>query len=204
MKILDSWFTYGIKLVLFIGLLFPILFLVVGFYTASLGANPLEFIVDETGRWAIILLLAGLAVSTARHLFNWRQLLGIRRMLGLYTFFYSCLHVLAYLWFEQSFSMSGLVQDLQERSFILIGMLAFLGLVPLALTSSKAAIKRLGKQWLKIHRMVYVITFLVLVHYWWMVKVGYQEAILYTGLYSFFLLERLYRSFFNQKKRFLS
>ena len=133
----------------------------------SLSANPVEFVQRSTGTWALAMLCITLAVTPLRRLFGWSWLVRLRRMLGLFAFFYACLHLLAYAWLDQWFDWNAIVDDVLERPFITVGVVAFVLLIPLAATSTNAMMRRLGRRWQELHRLVYAIAVLAVLHYWW-------------------------------------
>lgn len=143
-------------------------------YTEQLGANPVEFITRDTGSWALYMLVITLAVTPIRRITGWSAILRQRRMLGLFAFLYACLHFTAFLLFEHFFDVAEMWRDVLERPFIAVGFVAFLLLIPLAATSNKAAIRRLGKRWQQLHRLIYLIAALALLHFWWM-RAGKQD-----------------------------
>jgi len=158
-----------LRITVFILASLPFLRLVVAVYREDLGANPLEFITRNTGDWTLYLLCLTLALTPLRKLLQWHWLIRLRRMLGLYSFFYAALHFLTFLWFDHFFDLADMWRDLVKRPFITVGFIAFVLLLPLAITSSNAMIKRLGgKQWQWLHRLVYVIVPLGVLHYFWM------------------------------------
>lgn len=131
--------------------------------------DPLEYITHETGDWALYLLCGTLAVTPLRRLTGWNWLVKLRRMLGLFTFFYALLHFIAFLWFDHFFDLAAMLRDVAKRPFILVGFTAFVLLIPLAATSTNGMIKRLGgKRWQWLHRLIYVIAPLAVLHFWWM------------------------------------
>lgn len=131
--------------------------------------DPLEYITHETGDWALYLLCATLAVTPLRRLTGWNWLVKLRRMLGLFTFFYALLHFIAFLWFDHFFDVAAMLRDVAKRPFILVGFIAFVLLIPLAVTSTNGMIKRLGgKCWQWLHRLIYIIAPLAVLHFWWM------------------------------------
>lgn len=131
--------------------------------------DPLEYITHETGDWALYLLCATLAVTPLRRLTGWNWLVKLRRMLGLFTFFYALLHFIAFLWFDHFFDVAAMLRDVAKRPFILVGFIAFVLLIPLAVTSTNGMIKRLGgKRWQWLHRLIYLIAPLAVLHFWWM------------------------------------
>src|SRR6266542_3753811 len=140
-------------------------------FTSGLGANPIEFITHATGDWTIRFLLITLAISPARKLLGLPDLIRFRRMLGLFAFFYGVLHFLTYIWLDKFFDMRDMVKDVAKRPFITAGFLGFILLVPLAVTSTKGWIRRLGgKRWQALHRLIYVSAAAGVVHYYWLVK----------------------------------
>jgi sulfoxide reductase heme-binding subunit YedZ len=134
----------------------------------SLTANPIEFITRATGDWTLYFLCFTLAVTPLRRLTGLNGLLRLRRMLGLFTFFYACLHFLTFLWFDHFFDLAGMMQDVLKRPFIAMGFSAFVLLVPLAVTSNDRMIRKLGRRWTLLHRLIYLIAVLSLLHFWWM------------------------------------
>jgi sulfoxide reductase heme-binding subunit YedZ len=164
-----------IKWVLFILALLPFLRLVAFTYLDKLGANPVEFITRNTGDWTLYFLCITLAMTPLRKLLQWHWIIRLRRMLGLYVFFYAFLHFMTFLWFDHFFELDEMFSDVLKRPFITVGFSAFLLLIPLALTSSNAMIKRLGgKRWQRLHRLVYLIAPLGVLHYFWM-KAGKHD-----------------------------
>jgi len=158
-----------LRITVFILASLPFLRLVVAVYREDLGANPLEFITRNTGDWTLHFLCLTLALTPLRKLLQWHWLIRLRRMLGLYSFFYAALHFLTFLWFDHFFDLADMWRDLVKRPFITVGFIAFVLLLPLAITSNNAMIKRLGgKQWQWLHRLVYVIVPLGILHYFWM------------------------------------
>jgi len=133
----------------------------------ELGANPVEFVTRSTGTWTLVMLCATLAVTPLRRITGRNELARVRRMLGLFTFFYACLHLTTYVWLDQWFDARAILEDVLKRPFITMGMAAFLALLPLAATSTKAMMRRLGRRWAQLHRLVYVIAPLAVLHFWW-------------------------------------
>ena len=149
----------------------------------GLGANPIELITRHLGTWTLNFLLITLAVTPLRHLSGWHWLLRLRRLLGLYAFFYALLHFLTYLWLDQFFDWASIARDIAKRPFITAGFTAFVLLIPLAATSNAAMVKRLGgRRWTQLHRSVYAIAILACVHYFWLVKItAIQWPLLYAA-----------------------
>lgn len=139
-------------------------------YAGGLGVNPIEEVTHRTGRWALILLLVTLAVTPVRRLTGWHQAVQLRRTLGLFAFAYAVLHFLTYIVLDQFFAFGYIVEDIAERPYITVGFAAFLLLIPLAATSTTRAIRRLGRNWGRLHRLVYVAATLALLHFLWLVK----------------------------------
>ena len=158
------------RVAVFGGALVPLLQLVAGFFTGQLTANPIEYITRQTGYWALVLLVASLAVTPIRRLTGWNQIIKLRRMLGLFAFFYATLHLLTWIVLDKFFDVAWMIEDIAERRFITIGMLTWLVLLPLALTSTKGMIRRLGRRWQRLHRLAYVAGISGILHYWWLVK----------------------------------
>lgn len=159
------------KLLIIVNGLIPAAFIAWDAYHRRLGANPIEFVLHTTGTIAIVFLLLTLAVTPLRKTLDWHLLIKLRRSLGLFAFFYACLHLLCYSWFDKGFDVGKIVQDTFKRQFIFVGMAAFLLMVPLAITSTNGMLKRLGnKRWLKLHRCAYYVAIGGIVHNWMAVK----------------------------------
>ncbi len=177
---------YGKPLVFCVSLL-PLVWLCWLAWQDRLGANPVETLSHRTGDWSLRFLLLTLAVTPLRRLSGWNWLLKFRRMLGLFAFFYVCLHLGVYLIFDQFFDPSAILEDIAKRPYITVGFAGFLLLIPLAATSTNGMIKRLGRNWQRLHRLVYLIAVLGVVHYWWLVKADISEPLLYAGLLTMLL-----------------
>jgi sulfoxide reductase heme-binding subunit YedZ len=195
MKIPEVYFSRVLKPLIFILLLVPACYYGWGIWQDRLGANPLEAVIRGLGDWGLRILLITLLVSPLRRLLDWAQLLRLRRMLGLYAYFYVILHLFSYLWFDQFFDWEEIWFDILERPFITVGMAAVVLLTPLAITSTKAMIRLLGKNWKRLHTLVYPISMLAVLHFWWMVKLDVTEPAIYAGVLAVLLGERLYRKF---------
>ena len=175
------------KVAVFLLALVPLALLVRGLLTNNLGANPAETIQLQTGRWAFRFLLLTLAVTPVRRLTKWNIVIQYRRMLGLFAFFYATCHFAAYWAFDLTFAFGKMIGDVAKRPFITMGFLAFLSMVPLALTSTKGWIRRLGKKWTQLHRLIYVSAICAAVHFAWKVKVFAGDAVLYAALVTVLL-----------------
>lgn len=185
----------ALKAVVFVLALGPFAYLLCGLFFNWLGANPAEYITRSTGDWTLRFLLITLAVTPLRKITGWNWLLRLRRMLGLYAFFYVCLHMLSYTAFDQVFDVAEILRDIAKRPFITVGFTAFLLLIPLAATSTNAMVKRLGAQrWMKLHRLVYVIGVLGVIHFWMMVKRDITEPAIYAFILALLLGYRAYRA----------
>ncbi len=195
MKIPENYFSKILKPAVFVLLLLPAIYYGYGLWQDRLGANPLEAVIRGLGDWGLRILLLTLLVSPLRRLLNWAQLLRVRRMLGLYAYFYVVLHLVGYLWFDQFFDWGEIWFDILERPFITVGMLSVVLLTPLAVTSTKGMIRRLGKNWKRLHTLVYLISMLAVLHFWWMVKLDVTEPSIYAVILAVLLGERLYRKF---------
>lgn len=157
----------------------------------TLGANPLELITRSTGTWALALLCASLSVTPLRRLTGANWVIRLRRMLGLYAFFYATLHFVTYVWFDHWFDIDEIARDVLKRPFVTVGFATLVLLVPLALTSTDAMIRRLGRNWSRLHRLVYLIAPLAVVHYWWLVKRDVTEPLLWAAALAVLLGFRL-------------
>lgn len=153
----------------------------------GLGANPIEFITRSTGTWTLVFLLITLSVTPLRRLTGRNELIRFRRMLGLFAFFYACLHFTTYIWLDQFFDLQAIVKDVFKRPFITLGFASFLLLIPLALTSTHAMQRRLKRRWQQLHRLVYLIAIGGVVHYWWLVKKDITQPLIYALLLAVLL-----------------
>jgi sulfoxide reductase heme-binding subunit YedZ len=182
----------AIKAVLFVAGLLPAARLVwLGLHN-GLGANPIEFITHETGDWTLIFLVLTLSVTPARRLLGRPELIRYRRMLGLFAFFYGCLHFTTYIWLDKFFDIAEMLKDVRKRKFITIGFTGFVLMLPLALTSTAGWIRRLGgKRWQMLHRLVYLSAIAGVVHYYWLVKSDIRKPVFYGMLVALLLLYRV-------------
>ena len=181
-----------IKVVVFLLCLYPLARLVLYAFTGKLGVNPIEFITRSTGTWTLAFLMITLAVTPLRKLSGWNWLLRFRRMFGLYVYFYAVLHFTTYIWFDQSFDVAAVIKDIYKRPFITIGFAALVLLTPLAITSTNGMVKRLGAaRWQLLHKLVYVIGILGVIHYWWLVKRDLTQPIIYACVLALLLGARL-------------
>src|SRR5471032_935384 len=167
------------KVAVFLGGLYPLARIVLLGFTGGLGANPIEFITRSTGLWTLVFLCITLAVTPVRRLTGLNALLRFRRMLGLFAFFYVVLHFTTYVWFDKWFDVFAMLKDIVKRPFILVGFSAFVLLIPLAVTSPKAMVRKLGRRWQTLHKLIYPIAVLAILHFWWM-QAGKQDLILPT------------------------
>ena len=168
-------------------------FLWLGFraLTGRLTANPIEDITLTTGGWALRFLLITLAITPLRRLTGWNRLIQYRRMLGLFAFFYASLHLLTWVVLDQFFAWESMLKDVAKRPFITMGMLAFVLLIPLAMTSTKGWIRRLGRQWQTLHRLIYVSAIAAVLHFLWKVKVVVGEPLYYAAILVILLAFRI-------------
>jgi methionine sulfoxide reductase heme-binding subunit len=158
----------------------------------GLGANPIEFITHATGDWTLRFLVVTLAITPVRKVFGWPQLVRFRRMLGLFAFFYGCLHFMTYVWLDKFFDLSAMLKDVAKRPFITAGFTAFVLLIPLALTSTAGWIGRLGgRRWQALHRLIYVSAAAAAVHYYWLVKSDIRLPVFYASMVAMLLLWRI-------------
>jgi sulfoxide reductase heme-binding subunit YedZ len=162
-------------------------------FTGGLGANPIEFITLRTGFWTLVLIMVTLAVTPVRRVTGWHRIIQFRRMLGLFAFFYATLHFLTYVTLDLFFDFSAIAADIVKRPYITVGFTAFLLLVPLALTSTKGSIRRLGRNWLRLHRLLYVTAALAVLHFYWKksAKSDIGEPLMFAGILAALLLFRV-------------
>ena len=181
-----------LKVVLFILSLGPFVWLLVAAFTDNLGANPVEYLTRATGTWTLVYLCITLGITPVRKVSGWNWLTLYRRMFGLFAFFYVCLHFTTYIWFDQDFDVHSIIKDVIKRPFITVGFAAFLLLIPLAITSNNWLVRKMGaRRWQALHRLVYVICVLGVVHYWWLVKRDLTQPIIYGSIVAVFLAARL-------------
>lgn len=181
----------GLKLFVFIASLVPLGWYAWGIQTENLGANPIEAVTRGLGTWTLNLLLITLAATPLQHYTRWTWPLTIRRMLGLFAFFYACLHLITYLWFDQFFDWLAIAKDIFKRPFITVGMAAFLLLIPLAATSNRQSIRKLGgRRWQQLHRIIYLCGVLAVLHYTWMVKADISSPLIYWTILAALLSVR--------------
>ena len=168
------------KALLFLASLIPLGRLIWLAFSDGLGANPIEFITRSTGTWTLVFLLITLSITPLRRLTGRNALIRYRRMLGLFAFFYACLHFTTYIWLDQFFEWPAIVKDVIKRPFITVGFAAFVLLIPLAATSTQAMQRRLKRRWQQLHRLVYLIAICGVLHYWWLVKKDVTEPAWYA------------------------
>ncbi|SFA94555.1 sulfoxide reductase heme-binding subunit YedZ [Collimonas sp. OK607] len=183
-----------LKVALFALALLPAARLLLFGFTDRLGANPIEFITRSSGDWTLYFLCITLAVTPLRRFTNWNWLIKLRRMLGLFAFFYASLHFTTFLWFDHFFDVAEMFKDVVKRPFITVGFIAFVLLIPLALTSTNGMIRRLGgKRWQWLHRSLYAIAMLGILHFWWMRagKHNFEKPILFGTIVAALLLVRV-------------
>ena len=169
----------------------PLLVIIWRGFHNNLTANPVEFLQHQTGDWTLRFLIFALCVTPFRKILNLPELIRLRRMLGLFAFFYASLHFLTYLGPDQSFNFAGMLKDVAKRPFITVGFTAFVLLIPLAITSTAAWVRRLGgKRWLALHRSIYLCAILGVIHYYWLVKSDVREPLFYGFLVAILLLWR--------------
>jgi methionine sulfoxide reductase heme-binding subunit len=159
--------------------------------SGGLGANPIEFITRSTGTWTLVGLMVTLSVTPLRRLTGRAELLRYRRMLGLFAFFYAGLHFVTYIWLDQFFDPAAIAKDIIKRPFITVGFTAFVLLIPLAATSTHAMMRRLGRRWQFLHRLIYPIALLGVIHYLWLVKKDLTEPLIYGVILALLLAVRL-------------
>ncbi|MCX7210318.1 MAG: sulfoxide reductase heme-binding subunit YedZ [Burkholderiales bacterium] len=191
-----------IKAGLFLLACVPFLRLIIFAYLDQLGANPLEAITRNTGDWTLYMLCITLSITPLRRLSGWNWLLAMRRMLGLFTFFYASLHFLAFYWFDHFFDVQAMLIDVLKRPFIAMGFATFLLLLPLAITSTNSMMRKLGKRWKTLHQLIYLIILTGLVHFWWMRagKQNFAQPLLITVIAVVLLGSRVVTWWQNKKK----
>jgi methionine sulfoxide reductase heme-binding subunit len=184
------------KLIIFINSSIPLVLLLWDLYYKRVGPNPLEFATRTTGMLTLIFLSLTVAITPLRKIFGINSLVKFRRMLGLFAFFYGSLHLLTYVWFDRLFNLISVGQDVVRRPFILVGMTAFILMVPLAITSTNKMIKRLGgKRWARLHRLVYIAAIAGVVHFWMLVKSDTRLPLTFAFILLFLLGYRLFAKY---------
>jgi sulfoxide reductase heme-binding subunit YedZ len=181
-----------VRVAVFAAALVPLLRLIVQFFTDDLTANPIEYLMVQTGFTALVLLVVTLAVTPARRLTRWNELIRIRRMLGLFAFFYATLHLLVWVVLDKFFDFAFMAEDILLRPFITIGMLTWVLLAPLAATSTAGAIRRLGRRWQQLHRLSYVAAVTAVIHFWWNKKADIREPLLWAFVLGTLLAFRIW------------
>jgi len=191
-----------LKLAVFLACLGPLAYLLYGFFGRTpldmttwgqgLGANPIEKITHTTGDWTLWFLLITLAITPARKLLHLPSLIKFRRMIGLFAFFYGCLHFTTYIWLDKFFNLHEMLADIAKRKFITIGLTALVLMVPLAITSTTGWIRRLGgKRWQALHRLIYLSAIAGVIHYLWLVKADTRKPLQYGAILAVLLLYRV-------------
>ncbi len=192
LKTLSATAIFWLKISVFLLSLIPLCTLISGAYFANLGANPIEKITHNTGYWALTFLLITLTITPLRRLLSWQWLLRLRRMLGLFAFFYASLHFSTYLVLDQFFDWANIIKDIVKRPYITLGFIAFILLIPLAITSNNRVIKLIGgKRWLLLHRLIYPIAISGVVHYAWLVKKDLTNPLTFAVLLGLLFVIRL-------------
>jgi sulfoxide reductase heme-binding subunit YedZ len=183
-----AWIKSG----LFLAALLPLARLFWLGLSDNLTANPIEFVERSTGTWALAILLITLSMTPIRLLTSVVWQIQLRRMMGLFMFFYVCLHFLTYIWLDQWFDWMAIVKDIAKHPYVLVGFSAFILTIPLAITSNKAMMQRLRERWKKLHQLVYLIAVLGVVHFWWLVKKDIREPLMYALVLALLLGIRIY------------
>lgn len=193
-----------LRTVLWLGAPAPAAWLLAGYFLGWLGVNPIEKLTHVTGMTALVLLLVTLAVTPVRRLTGWNPVIRLRRPLGLFAFSYASIHLAIWMVLDLGLELAWAWEDVRERPYITVGMAAFLLLVPLALTSTRGWIRRLGRTWGRLHRLVYASTALGIVHYYWLVKSDVRLPLLLAGVFALLMAARLpafYHAVRNVAKR---
>ena len=189
----------GLKAFSWLGASLPVVWLLTGFFVGWLGVNPIEKLTRVTGMTTLVLLLITLAVTPVRKLTGWNAFIRLRRLLGLFAFFYAALHFSVWMVLDLGFRLEWVWEDIAERPYITVGFTAFLLLIPLAVTSTRGWIRRLGRRWSRVHSLVYVATALGVVHYYWLVKADVRLPLVLAGIYVVLMVVRV--AFWLRKRR---
>jgi sulfoxide reductase heme-binding subunit YedZ len=191
----------AIKAIVFLAALVPVAYLAHGlFYGGDLGANPAETIQLQTGIWTLRFLLISLAITPVRRFTRWNRIISYRRTFGLFAFFYASLHLASYVVLDRYFDWAGVWEDVAKRPFITAGMVSFALMVPLAVTSTKGWIRRMGKRWTQLHRLVYLAAIAGAVHYLWKVKVAVGSPVYYAAILGVLLALRVAWALRNRQR----
>jgi methionine sulfoxide reductase heme-binding subunit len=183
-----------LKPALFLACLGPLTWLIYNAFWGDLGANPIETITNTTGIWTLRLIAITIAITPVRWLTKWNPIITFRRMLGLFAFFYGSVHFMIYFVLDRSLMFDGLWEDIVKRPYITVGFTAFVLMIPLALTSTKGWIRRLGgHRWNLLHKLVYISAVLGVIHYWWKVKLDVTNPMIYAAIVALLLGARLVR-----------
>lgn len=192
----------ALKILVFIAGLGPVTYLVWAAVTGHLSANPVSDLTHETGVWTLRFLAITLAVTPLRRVSGWNAAIRFRRMFGLFAFFYGTLHFLTYIAFDQSFApLPEIVKDVAKRPFITVGFTGFVLMIPLALTSTAGMIRRLGRRWQYLHRLVYVSAVCGVIHYYWLVKADVRRPLIYAAIIGTLLGVRAFWSLSLPRRR---
>ena len=189
-----------IKLFIFLISLFPLVRLIYLGSNDALGANPIEFVERSTGTWTLVFLMISLSMTPFRLWSGFSEFIQFRRMFGLFMFFYACLHIITYLWLDHWFDFAEISKDIIKHPYVLVGFTAFLLTIPLAITSTKAMMKRLGGRWKILHRLIYLIAVLAVLHFLWLVKKDHTEPLVYAAVFLSLIALRIaykYRTHLN-------
>jgi sulfoxide reductase heme-binding subunit YedZ len=181
----------SLKVLLWLGALAPTVWMGAGALLGWLGANPIEKLEHVSGMTALVTLLATLSVTPVRRLTGWNPVIQLRRPMGLFAFYYVVLHFAVWMGLDLSLELSWITEDIAKRPYITVGFTGFLLLIPLAITSTKRSIRRLGKRWVKLHRLVYVVPALGVIHYYWSVKADVRIPLLMAAIYTVLMAVRV-------------
>jgi len=189
-----------LKICVFLLCLYPLVWLVYAVFTNQLGANPIEVVTRSLGEWGLQLLIVTLCMTLVKDVFKQPWPIQLRRMLGLFSFFYLVLHLSSYLWLDQFFDWVEIWIDIKKRPFITVGVLSILGLLPLAVTSNKWSQRKMGKKWRKLHFLVYPISILAVLHFFWLVKLDYLRPIIFAICLALLLGYRWLKASYPERK----
>jgi methionine sulfoxide reductase heme-binding subunit len=190
------------KVLVFVNALIPLALMLWDVYRKTAGANPLEYVTRTTGTLTLTFLTITLAITPIRKIFKLNPLIKVRRMVGLFAFFYGAVHLLTYIWFDRFFNLRSTIADVAQRPFIAVGMAAFFLMIPLAITSTDKMVRRLGgKRWIKLHRLAYVAGALGVLHYWLLVKSDTRIPLTFGFIVALLLGHRLFLKYFPPESR---
>lgn len=195
-----AWVGWSRVLISIIALAY-IVYLTLGLFFAYLGPNPIEVLTHATGEWGLYFLLLTLAITPLRRHYHWNSLQKFRRFFGLWSFTFIFLHFFVFIFFDHFFDIASIFEDIVERPYIAVGFIAFILMIPLAVTSYKTLQKKMGKRWISLHQSIYLVSILGVIHYWWLVKADILLPLVFAVVLTVLLGDRLYWRYRKQLEK---